>query len=112
MTQYFNIDRIKDCKDKSKHENLITAFCFKRQNEDLTGVPPTSSTCSDYLSTSFSAKHDTTKTYLNDHYTVVGEKYRDFKNSQENRNSQQTFFETSNQLSDALLIKGRRRMIG
>ena len=57
----FDIDTIKDSKDNSDYENLITAFYFNRQNSEPIRVTPTSSTCLDHFSTS-PVKHETIKT--------------------------------------------------
>ena len=89
----FTIDAIKDSKHKSDYENLIPAFCFRRQISEPSRVTPTSSTCLDYLLTSFPVKHETIKTTFSDQYTVVGEIHIDIKNSQQ---KQQFFFKTRN----------------
>ena len=71
----FNIDTVKDSKDKSDYENLITAYCFNRQNSESTGVTPTSSTCLGHFSTS-PVRNETIK-------TTFWRLHIDTKNSQE-----------------------------
>ena len=68
----FNIDTIKDSKEKLEYENLLLAYDFKRQNSDPTRVTPTSATCLDHISTSYQIKTETIKTTISDHYTVLG----------------------------------------
>ena len=69
----FNIDIIKDSKEKLEYENLLLAYDFKRQNSDPTRVTPTSATCLDHISsTSYQIKTETIKTTISDHYTVLG----------------------------------------
>ena len=68
----FNIDTIKDSKEKLEHENLLLAYDFKRQNSDPTRVTPTSATCLDHISTSYQINTETIKTTISDHYTVLG----------------------------------------
>ena len=89
----FNIDTLKENEDRSDYENLITAYCFKRQNSEPTRVTPTSLTCSDHLLISFPVKNETYKTTFNDHYTVIGEIFIDTTCSQE---KQQNFFKNRN----------------
>ena len=60
----FNNDTIKESKDQSDYENLITAYCVRRQNSEPTRVTPTSSTCLDHLLTGLPIKTETIKTTL------------------------------------------------
>ena len=89
----FNIDTIKESKDKSDYENLITAYCFKRQNSEPTRVTPTSPTGLDHLLTRCPVKNETIKTTFSGHYTIIGEIHIETKSFQENR---QQFFKTRN----------------
>ena len=68
----FNIDTIKDSKEKLEYENLLLAYDFKRKNSDPTRVTPTFATCLDHISTSYQINTETIKTTISDHYTVSG----------------------------------------
>ena len=68
----FNIDTIKESKEKLDYENLLLAYDFKRQNSVPTRVTPTSATCLDHISTSYQINTGTIKTTFGDHYTVLG----------------------------------------
>ena len=62
-----NIDTIKESKDKSHYENLITASCFKRQNSEPTRASLTSTACLNHLPTNFSV--ETKK--LKEHSSII-----------------------------------------
>ena len=68
----FNIDTIKESKDKSEYEKLLLAFDFERQNFEPTRVTPTSATCLDHIVTSYQINTETIKTTISDHYAVLG----------------------------------------
>ena len=53
--------------------NLTLAYNFRRQNSEPTRVTPTSSTCLDHYITSYQTVHQSEKTTMSDHYTVLGE---------------------------------------
>ena len=69
----FNIDTIKESKDKSDYEKLLLALDFKRQNFEPTRVTPTFATCLDHVVTNYQIITETIKTTISDHYTVLGE---------------------------------------
>ena len=66
----FNIDTIKDSKEKLDFENLLLAYDFKQQKSDPSRVTPTSATCIDHISISYQMNTETIKTTISDHYTV------------------------------------------
>ena len=86
----FNNDTIKESKDQSDYENLITAYCVRRQNSEPTRVTPTSSTCLDHLLTGLPIKAKQLKQHS---YTAVGEIHIDTTCFRE---KQHFFFKTRN----------------
>ena len=68
----FNIDTIKDPKEKLDYENLLLAYDFKQQTSDPTRATLTTATCLDHISTSYQINTGTVKTTIRYPYKVVG----------------------------------------
>ena len=68
----FNIDTIKDPKDKFHFEKSCLAFDFKKQNFEPTRVTPTSATCLDHILTNYQVNTEAIKRTISDHYTLFG----------------------------------------
>lgn len=69
----FNIDSLKYSTDRINYDNVLSAYNFKRQNNEPTRVTATSSTCIDHLITSYQVENKTIKSTISDHYSVMGE---------------------------------------
>ena len=57
----FNIDTIKESKEKSDYKRLLLAFDYKRQSCEPTRVTPTSATCLDHIVTSYQILNELSK---------------------------------------------------
>ena len=69
----FNIDMLKNEKDKNDYVNLLLAYGFKVQNLLPTRVTPTSKTCIDHIITTKDQKTETLETTISDHFAVTAE---------------------------------------
>ena len=70
---YFNIDRIIESKEMKDHENLLTAFDYRKQNKLSSRVAPTPATCSDQILPSILVSTEAVNTSFSDNYSVLGE---------------------------------------
>ena len=55
------------------HENLLTAFDYRKQNKLSTRIAPTPATCSDQILPSILVSTEAGNTSFSDNYSVLGE---------------------------------------
>ena len=84
----FNIDSLKYSTDRINYDNILSAYNFKRQNNEPTRVTATSSTCIDHLITSYQVENKTIKSTISDHYSVMGEIPGILTGTKRNKNDQ------------------------
>ena len=70
---YFNIDTIIESKEMKDHENLLTAFDYRKQNNLPTREAPTPATRSDQNLPSILVSTEAVNTSFSDNYSVLGE---------------------------------------